>query len=188
MKYARKMVLIPEDEYRELKEKPPLSKTSEFNRKVRELLREPRTHSAATQMSQLVGSVIRHKQSKEPKVVKAPIDFLQFFEPIYHKKVTSLLSQLKENRIEWTENKELQLDGQVIPHSNIVDLIKEALVGTRRKTRTHTPTGWREFIQAIARSNIPKSFFTKRTTKKDLEPESEPEEEEKQIGHGWIMY
>jgi len=197
MKYARKMVLIPEEEYMELKGNPPSSKTSQLKRKVREVLRGTRDHSAATQMSQLVGSYLRHKQSEQSKPVSAPkkpsINFQQFFEPIYEKKVTSLLSQLKENRIGWTQNKELQLPtGQIIPHSNIVDLIKEALVGTRKKTRTHIPTGWREFIQAIAHSNIPKSFFTKRTTQQDLEeiiehqqyprqyePEPEPEPEQR---------
>ena len=187
MKFARKMVLIPEDEYLELKEKPPASKTSEFKRKVREVLRNKRDHSAATQMSQLVGSYIRHKQSEQPKLVPKPMDFLQFFEPIYHKKVTLLLSQLKDNRIGWTQNKELQLPtGQIIDHSNIVDLIKEALVASRKKKRAQIPIGWNEFIRAIATSTIPKSFFTKQTTRQDLEQLEAREDESPQ--HEWLMY
>ena len=64
MKYARKMVLIPEDEY--LKLTQPTNKTSDIKRKVQEVLRGTRDHSVATQMSQLVGSYLRYKQSEKP--------------------------------------------------------------------------------------------------------------------------
>lgn len=84
---------------------------------------------------------------------------------------------MKDNGIEWTDNKELILsNGVIIPHSNIVDLIKEALVGTRKRQRT-IPIGWQDFLKTLATLNIPKSFFPKKTTLHDL-----------QESHEWEMY
>ena len=178
MSVAQKMVLIPESEYLSLLNQPQ----NKIKRDIKEVLKGKRDHESATKMSQLVGSYLRSKRSRKPPPLPQPKqqDFLEFFEPIYHKKIKHLLTQLKDNGIGWTDNNELLLaNGAIVPNSNMVHLIKEALVGTRQRTRT-IPIGWQEFLQAIAASNIPKSFFRKKSTSKDLA--------ELQRGHEWEMY
>lgn len=175
MNVAQKMVLIPETEYSSLLNKPQ----NQIKKDMKEVLKGKRDHESATKMSQLIGSYLRFKHPRKPPAPKKP-DFTEFFEPIYHRKVKYLLSQLHEYGVEWTDNKELVLsNGVIIPHSNIVDLIKEALVGTRKRQRT-IPTGWQEFLKILATINLPKSFFPKKTTLHDLA--------EHQEGHEWEMY
>ena len=63
MKHAQKMILIPEQEYRELlKLRKPRGKVGELKTKVRKVLSEKPTHRAAKEMSQLVGEYLRYKQ------------------------------------------------------------------------------------------------------------------------------
>lgn len=164
MKFAEKMVLIPEAEYHALLNKP--GKTSELKKEMKDVLKGKRDHTAATKMSQLVGAYLRHKESVKPPKRKQE-DFLEYFHTIYHGKVKSLLSQLHSNRIEWNEEYELILpSGQIIAKSNIVDLIREALVSTKKKSPA--PIGWNAFTEAIALSAIPKSLFNKKSTLKAI--------------------
>ena len=159
---------------------------------MKNVLKGKKDYEAAKKMSQLVGQYIRYKQKEtKPKPSKSPVDFLQYFAPTYHQKVTMLMKELNAHGITWTDDKELVLkSGLIVPNSNIIDLIREALVGTRKKVRESTPFGWREFVETIATSHIPLSMFTKRSTREDIEqvrhgykPEPAPEQEEK-----WEMY
>lgn len=188
MKYTQKMVLIPETEYHTLlKKSPPPSEPStnkRFKDDMQELLQGDRDHTAATHMSQLVGTYLRHKESEQPpppvkKARKGAI--MEFFDPIYHRKLTLLLSKLRDEGIGWNEENELTLpSGEVIQHSNIVDLLKEAIVASRKKKRedTSTPLGWQSFVEAIASSSIPKSIFTKKSTLEDIG----------KVQHEWEVY
>ena len=47
--------------------------------------------------------------------------------------------------------------------------MKEAVASRPKKKNQPPPHGWEDFIQVIANSSIPKSFFTKRSTVKDIE-------------------
>lgn len=175
MKYARKMVLIPEEEYQTLMN----SKSNQSQRAIKDVLNEPRDHEAASKMSQLVGTYLRRKQS-ETLPTPTKDDVLDYFNPIYQRKVVLFLSKLHDLGMEWNTDKEVKLpSGEIISHSNIVDLIKEALVSGKRKTERR-PLGWEDFIRVIASSNIPKSMFTKKSTLEEIERVSQ---------HGdWIEY
>lgn len=173
MKYAQKMVLIPEAEYLSLLKKEP-STQNQFRQGMNEILQGNRDHTAATQMSQLVGTYLRQKESERPvkqKVSDKKEDLSVYFEPIYHRKLSLLLSQLRNQGFRWNEDNELILpSGQVIQNSNIVDLLTEAIVAKRKKAeREATPLGWESFIQSIASSSIPKSLFTKKSTVEDID-------------------
>lgn len=169
MKYAQKMVLIPEVEYHTLLDKPK-SKTGQLRQDMKDILKGKRDHTAAAKMSQLFGAYMRTKASEKPPAPKSKQDdFLEYFDPIYHKKVKLLVSQLRDHGIEWNEQKELRLSsGETIAHSNIIDLIKEAVVGTKKKQREPLPIGWQAFIEAIASSSIPVSLFKKKSTLDDI--------------------
>lgn len=178
MKYAKKMILISEEEYRQLLElKKSQGKVGELKNKVKKVLREKPTHSAAKRMSQIVGEYLRYKKaqttpqnaSQEVSQKKKKLNLLQFFTPTYHEKVKTVMSFLEAYGVTLTDKMEvISSNGDVIPNSNIVDLLKEALVATKRKERVAVPTGWPEFIQEVANSNAPLNLFTKRTTLGDI--------------------
>ena len=64
-----------------------------------------------------------------------------------------------------TNKKRLRLSsGEIINHLNIIELIKEAVVGTKKKQREPLPIGWETFIEAIASSSIPVSLFKTKST------------------------
>lgn len=199
-KHAEKMVLVPESEYKMLLElKKSQSKGSDLKTKMKSVLKGKRDYEAAKKMSQLVGQYIRYKQKEtKPKPAKSSPSFLHFFAPIYHQKVTMLMNELNAHGIKWTDDRELILkNGIVVPNTNIVDLMREAIVGTRKKVRESTPFGWKEFVEAIATTHIPLSMFTKRTTKQDIEEARHPRHEPEEEDHGsepepeqrqWEMY
>ena len=193
MKFAQKMVLIPEAEYITLLHKGKIKPTkikgkkqaesmaNRIKQNMKDVLKGKRDHEAATKMSQLVGAYLRHKASEKPTPSKPKKeDLLDFFEPIYHKKVDTLISKLHDQGIEWNDKKESKLpSGDIVPHSNIVDLIKEAVVAFKKKSQRETvPVGWKAFITAIASSSIPKSLFTKRSTLHDIDT----------VQHEWEVY
>ena len=47
--------------------------------------------------------------------------------------------------------------------------MNEAVVSRKKKKNQPPPHGWEDFIQVIASSSSPKSFYTKRSTVKDME-------------------
>ena len=95
---------------------------------------------------------------------------LDYFEPIYYGKAASFLSKLRDLGIEWNTDKDVKLpSGEIIHHSNIVDLMKEAVVSRQKKKNQPPPHEWEDFIPVIASSSIPKSFYIKRSTVKDIE-------------------
>ena len=150
--------------------KPSDSKVNRLKMEMKEVLQGKRDHAAATKMSQLLGAYLRHKESETPLPTPKKDDVLDYFEPIYYGKAASFLSKLRDLGIEWNTDKEVKLpSGEIIRHSNIVDLMNEAVVSRKKKTNQPPPHGWEDFIQVIASSSIPKSFFTKRSTVKDIE-------------------
>ena len=86
-------------------------------------------------------------------------------------------SLLRNCHTSWTNRNELVLkSGKVITNSNIIDLLKEAIVGTRRKER-RMPDGWKQFIEEIVDSDMSKDIFTKKTTREDIKNEIKSREE-----------
>ena len=166
------------DEYKKLLElKKSKGKVGELKNKVQKVLSEKPTHSAAKRMSQIVGEYLRYKQAQKTEQnesqhvsqKKKKLNLLNFFAPTYHEKVKSIMSFLETHGVTLSDKLELILsNGNLIPNSNIIDLLKEAVVGTKRKERIAVPTGWAEFIEEIANSNVPINLFTKRTTLADI--------------------
>ena len=53
----------------------------------------------------------------------------------------------------------------LLPGSNAVDLVKEALIAHRsKKGHSWEPTGWNEFLNTLRDSNVPNSLFGKKKT------------------------
>ena len=75
----------------------------------------------------------------------------------------------------WTDDNAVVLpNGRTIPQSNIVDLMKEALVTSRKTASRRRPKGWQEFIHSVATVGVPASLFNKQSTLRDLSNTVQP--------------
>lgn len=168
MKYAVRMVIIPESEYHSLK-----AKHNQGGKKLK-------TRRRYIQLTQDLGRKIRQRDSEkiqQQRVQAAAtksdpyhtvVDLIQHLPPVYHSKARLALSELLAQGFAWKQNKEVTIpSGQTLVGSNIVDLLKEAFVPQRRGTPK--PTGWSEFIQYVASAGVPQSLFTKKETKRALQ-------------------
>lgn len=163
MKYAKRMILVPEDEYLALKSKG--LKTKSVNQRD---LQKP-----FVALTQDLGRQIRQRDQVEAETAEkqAPLDMnreivnmTEHLPQTHHHKARLLLTELREQGFKWKYNKELTTpSGQTLHGSNVIDLIKEALVQAKKKQPK--PRGWSEFIASVAVSGIPKTLFTKKSTK-----------------------
>lgn len=156
MKYSTRMVLIPETEYLSLKES---SKTA---RKKKTLDLPARV----VELTQTLGKQIRQQDQKIAKAVKPSLKIVEYLPPIYHAKANLLLKELDDAGIKYNNKRELVLkSGEVVFQSNIIDLIKESLIKSKRGEQ---PTGWQAFMEDVATSAVPVSLF-KSQTRQELE-------------------
>lgn len=162
MKHAKKMILLTEEEYKSKCLKPQKTKSKKSQRKPEKLLGERnRTKHSIVQYKQKMGSMIQDQLAKERKL--AGIE--SFFDPKYQSTVKAILAELKDTGVSFNSNRELKLaHGDTVPGSNIIDLMRELLVGATSPKDVQL-SGWKEFMAAIAYSNLPLSIFTKTTSK-----------------------
>ena len=169
MKYAERMVLLPETQFHLLQQ---------ANSKKRKT-KPKNLYKAAIAVSQELGKKIRQGQvqvqkqkERQKNVEKAPNvtvdDIVNELAPIYHAKAKRILAKLAKYGITYTNNQELiTANGRVVPNSNITDILKEALVPSK-KLKLPKPVGWNDFMIEVAASPIPKSLFTKSSVVKTL--------------------
>lgn len=180
MKYTKRMILVPEEEFLSLK-----NKANTKNVKLKTNIDPPTDmQKQFTNMTQDLGKRIRMRDQAEAQITakQAPqnlnreiVTMTEHLPQPHHHKARLLLAELQAQGFKWTYNKELTTpSGQTLHGSNVVDLIKEALVTAR--TRQAKPRGWREFITSVAASGIPKTLFTKKSTRTALESESTRQE------------
>ena len=137
------MVLISEDEYKTLKEK------------TESCLRDKALKTKKRIEHQILQS---HKQENEAKTAK--VDVESFLTPQYHSQVQAVLSALKATGNRITHDNELSLaQGGTLAGSDIVELMKELLVGSKQSSTK--PEGWFSFLRAISNTTLPTSMFTK---------------------------
>ena len=165
MKYAVRMVIIPELEYLQLKQQKPTPG------------KLPKTRQAFIKHTQELGRQIRERaQAAEPSTAaevtpptdprRSTPDIVEHLPRQYRDKARRALSEMANHGFSWKYNREVQLpSGQLLSGSNIVDLLKEAI---DPKTSSN-PRGWSAFITSIADSAIPRSLFSKSSTKRALQ-------------------
>ena len=140
MKFARRMILVPEDEYISLKKDKNTNKlqTLKLNSKRQHTLKKP-----FTEMTQNLGKFIRKRNQTKAKEMdlKTPIDFnrevldmTKHLPQTSHHKARLLILELRKQGFTWGENNELATPGgQKLHGSNVIDLITEALVVQTKK-------------------------------------------------------
>ena len=121
MKYAVRMVIIPESEYKLLKSDKKTLKTRKTERE------------AAVQLSQELGLKIRkrnqikalHRQQEHqpPESSRFMLELFDYLPASYHAKARIVLSELLNKGFSWTHKGEVTLpSGQKLTGSNINDL------------------------------------------------------------------
>lgn len=174
MKYAMKMVLIPESEYRRLK--------PDITDKMNQVLSRKHDQETATDMSQLFGRYLRTKQTHNPIQSLDKTHILSKLPAIYHAKVSKFLTFLEDYGSSWMDTYEfVSKNGEVI--GNIIDLLNQAFVA---KKKGPSP-GWKKFITEIINANVPMNIFTKTSTKQDIEQEL-TKRENRQFTEEWENY
>ena len=71
-------------------------------------------------------------------------------------RATALFSRLKAKPdvITWDKTGQVKIEGEIIPGSNISDLVSDAM----RSRRNFNPTGSKEFFEALNKLNVPKDL------------------------------
>lgn len=156
MKHSRRMVVISEEEYKRLK--------------TRSLLNDQKRKVALTKKnSKQIRKQILDKQrfvSGKTALQLFPASVESFFLPQYQSQVSAVLSELQLRGAKLNDNRELVMPyGDTIHGSNIINLMKELLTGTRQG---ELPVGWREFMTLVANTNIPLAAFKKKSSKDTL--------------------
>ena len=177
MKFAKRMILIPEADFQQSSKKPQSMRKAaiEITQKLGKQIRH-RNQSAArlkTQWnpleSQTGPTVQLSSLYKDTKLMTNVLDVSEMMPTLYRNKAKLLLGQLQARGVKWNMFGELILpDGQTIDKSNIVDLLNEAFVATRTKKSVQKPIGWTEFVYGIAQAAIPHGIFKKQSTIDDL--------------------
>ena len=82
-----------------------------------------------------------------------------------------LLHHLRNADVNCSNKGELiSRSGDVIPGSNAVDLVKEALVGCHRMKQNYgESSGWGAFLQTLREANVSRSLFGKKKTLRQLQ-------------------
>ena len=90
---------------------------------------------------------------------------------MYNAKGRLLLHHLRNAGVKWSNKGELiSRSGDMIHGSNAVDLVREALVGSRRMKQNYgEPSGLGEFLQTLREANVPISLFGKKNTLRQLQ-------------------
>ena len=71
----------------------------------------------------------------------------------------------KPNVITWDKTGQVKIEGEIIPGSNISDLVSDAT----RSGKNFNPTGAKEFFQALSKLNVPKDLVRNQNRWKQLD-------------------
>ena len=162
MKFAKRMVLVPEEDYLH---------------SVNKQKRTTNVRDRAIEMAQKVGKQMRKRAQADAQVKEVwerltppkAADIASLLPALYQPKARLLLAELAKHGVTYTKDNEVVLpDKEVIAGSNMVDLLRAALV-TERGRPPRKPKGWSQLIESIAASNIPLSLFSKSSTKRALD-------------------
>ena len=177
MKFAKRMILVPEADYQQSNKKPQSMRQAaiEVTQKLGKQIRHRNQSVARLKAqwnpveSQRGPNVQLSSLYKDTKLMTNVLDVSEMMPTLYRNKAKLLLGQLQARGVKWNTTGELILpDGQTVEKSNIVDLLNEAFVGTSAKKSSRKPTGWTEFVHGIAQAAIPYSIFRKQSTIDDL--------------------
>ena len=153
MKYSQKMLLIPEEKYnRMINSKSPVPPpdspppTPEIQAPEDPSLKEEE-----------VSVNCPNHLSRDIILCSLP--------KLYKAKASVLLDHIERNKdLEWNHWGELVYAQRVIPHSQIVDLLRECM-----REQTFTPAGSEEFFRALRESHVPLALISNQKRRDQLQ-------------------
>lgn len=149
MKHAKRMIVISEEEYMQLKAR-----------------KKARLFKKAAKYKQSFLKKTKHQTDPGGAAIE------QYFTPDHQSRVKAILKDLERSGIKIKENREFQLPyGDTVSGSDIVSLVKELLVGSRLSEPK--PTGWKEFVKAVAGSETPLAMISKTPARNLIKKERE---------------
>lgn len=132
MSHTRKQVLVPFDKYQRLLQKNPDS-------------------TQPTELPQPDASKALQSERSSTKIDK----LIPFFPKLFQRKARNLLEYVNQSKdLNWNDNGELVIRGKKLPHSHIIDIIKDALV----HQPNFKPVGLESFYRNL--DNIPLTLIT----------------------------
>lgn len=156
MKYAEKMILVPD------------TLKLRAKKKTDKLAKSIRMRNQAKVKQWLITPTPPGVVPNAPNPVATPKELSVSLPPMYQAKGQRLLEEMLNAGFTWTPSKELVMPStETIANSNVENLLKEALV---RGKSTSKPIGWDKFISEISQSSIPISLLTKKSTRQALQP------------------
>ena len=197
MKHAKRMVLVPEDvlnryeQKQKLETAPIMTNMMHQDTEMSEILQNASMPDAEKQKLYNANmesylSLRRQKDGQIPTVRIAPgteqepiekarlsdADVVEHIPKSLRARATALLNRLKARPdvISWDESGQVSLDGKEISHSNISDLVSDAL----RSRRNFNPTGSREFFRALSKMNMPKDLVRNEERWKQIDTSPDP--------------
>ncbi len=165
----KKMVLIPEEEYAQLKTTPLDNHTSKIERQMREMKERERLPDDQWLMVQSNLLSRARDMNTQPHLNDNKIVSTlhpKWVDQSIHRlpqgnrqRAKQMLEFLKTRNINWTMEGELMnLNGVAIPNSNIIDLINYVTISVAN-SRLHEPSGLNEFIDLLIHINLPQSML-----------------------------
>lgn len=144
MKFAKRMVVLTEEEYKKLK---------------------------GRKKTDIYAKAVAYKQEMSRKMLKPQVKGNKidgYFTPDNQTRVKTLIKELSSIGMKIQSNREITLPhGDTVDGSDIVALMKELFVGTRLSV--NRPTGWRQFTEAVAQSGAPISMISKLQARRIIE-------------------
>jgi len=168
MENAKKMILMDPARASQLY-RPSISdkKLSNLDETITNILRS--NLPADEKAKRYAASLKQLKYYDKPVVAKSDPDkdILKSIQPQLRRKAARLLKQVKPH-VTLGDDGEIVHDANLIPHSDISDLLNETLT----KHSTEKPTGWKEFADVLKRARTPRELIANDSLRKYMNPRS----------------
>lgn len=105
--------------------------------------------------SQVSLSQVADSPPSKPETDSFEAEIIQSVPKTMQRHARLLVERVKQDpRLGWNARGELLLEGQAVPHSNMVDLINDMV----RKRKNFNPLGWQDFARYLYESNVPRDL------------------------------
>ena len=182
MQHTTKMVMVPQDVYSGLLTKeqqtfsPIVGQLANLDQELQKIMSDPSLSTDAKyQLYQQTFSRYQHLKHQQFPTAPAPVisqpvqtqtnpqipkdAILDSLPKPSRRKGKILIDHLnrQSNAIQWLPSGELKLSGNVIPGSNITDLVHYV---TRKRPTAQPPVGSDSFMQLLAETNVPREAIS----------------------------
>ena len=152
MKFAQKLVLVPQEEWEKIKSKDVQVKQVSVNAPLQKVVKSQLVKTQTLTSQKGSGKIQLKKKTIEENLTL----FINCFPLSKSDRILTILRYMKDNKdINWTVDGNLKYKGKVIQHSSIVKLLHHTIW----KDIKIKPEGIIFFYKALSSLNIPKNVI-----------------------------